>query len=122
MWRPEANTRLDNQLSRMYCQTFSVGFSSGDLGGNGSKLMLAGGFSLAEVCPLPDRAGSPRAAALEGVPKHRLVSDGFKARIEGGGDFLGRLFPPARDEAATHRHQLARAVFGEAGHLDPVGR
>ena len=24
------------------CQTFSVGFSSGDLGGNASRLMLAG--------------------------------------------------------------------------------
>jgi hypothetical protein len=41
---------LDNQLSRRYCQIFSVGFSSDDLDGNGSKVMLAGSFSLAEVC------------------------------------------------------------------------
>jgi hypothetical protein len=50
MWCPEAKTRLDSQLSRIYCQTFSVGFSSGDLGGSGSRLMLAGTFNLAEVC------------------------------------------------------------------------
>jgi hypothetical protein len=29
--RPEANTRLDNQLSRSYCHRVSVGFSSGGL-------------------------------------------------------------------------------------------
>src|SRR5258708_38566139 len=34
MSMPEANTRLVSQLSRKYCQTFSVGFSSGDLGGS----------------------------------------------------------------------------------------
>src|SRR6476646_7844599 len=50
MSAPEANTRLDSQLSRRYCQIFSVGFSSGDLGGNGSRLMLAGIFSLVDVC------------------------------------------------------------------------
>jgi len=33
-----------------YCQTFSVGFSSGDLGGNASRLMLAGTFNFGDVC------------------------------------------------------------------------
>jgi len=47
---PEANTRLESQLPRRYCQAFSCGFSSGDFGGNGSKLMLAGSFSFADVC------------------------------------------------------------------------
>ena len=49
MWRPETNTRLDSQLSRIYRQTFSVGFSC-DLGGNGSRLMCGGTFSYDEVC------------------------------------------------------------------------
>jgi len=42
--------RLDSQLSRRNRQMISTGFSSGAFGGNGSKLMLAGTSSLAEVC------------------------------------------------------------------------
>src|SRR3984893_18956646 len=42
--------RLDSQLSRMYCQMFSTGLSSGDLGGSGIKVMLSGILSLAERC------------------------------------------------------------------------
>ena len=44
------HTRLESQLSRMYCQMFSSGFSSGDFGGNGSRVMLLWIGSLAEVC------------------------------------------------------------------------
>jgi hypothetical protein len=61
----EANTRLDSQLSRRYCQTFSVGLSSGDFGGNGSRLMLAGTASLLEVC---HPAWSSRTTACAPVP------------------------------------------------------
>src|SRR5690349_15997712 len=50
MSRGDANTRLESQLSRKYCQTFSVGLSSGDFGGSGSRLMLGGTNSLLEVC------------------------------------------------------------------------
>ena len=42
--------RLDSQLSRMNCQMFSTGFSSGALGGKGSSVMLAGTSSLPVVC------------------------------------------------------------------------
>ena len=34
--------RLDSHLSRMNCQMFSTGFSSGALGGNSSRVMLGG--------------------------------------------------------------------------------
>src|SRR5205823_3362816 len=46
----DVNTRLESQLSRRYCQTFSTGLSSGDFGGSGSRLMLAGTSSFSEVC------------------------------------------------------------------------
>src|SRR5215204_3518276 len=32
------------------CQTFSTGFNSGDRGGSGRSVMLAGTFSLGETC------------------------------------------------------------------------
>jgi len=46
----EVKTRLESQLSRMNCQTFSTGLSSGDLGGSGSSVMLAGTSRAAEPC------------------------------------------------------------------------
>ena len=50
MSRPTLNTPFESQLSRRYCQTFSVGFSSSDLGGNGSRLMLAGIVRFGDMC------------------------------------------------------------------------
>ncbi len=41
---------FDNQLSRMNCQMFSTGFSSGALGGKASNVMLDGISSLPVVC------------------------------------------------------------------------
>ena len=46
----DLKTRLDNQFSRMYCQMFSTGLSSGDLGGRGRSVMLGGILSLPVVC------------------------------------------------------------------------
>ncbi len=45
-----SNTPLDRQLSRMKCQTFSCGLSSGHLGGSRSMVMLWGTTSLWERC------------------------------------------------------------------------
>jgi len=42
--------RLESQFSRMNCQTFSTGFSSGHLGGSGIRVMLDGTTSSAEPC------------------------------------------------------------------------
>jgi hypothetical protein len=50
----DLKTLFDNQLSRMNCQMFSTGLSSGDRGGNGRSVMFAGisSFSvLSVVCP-----------------------------------------------------------------------
>ena len=41
---------LDNQLSRMNCQMFSTGFSSGDRGGSNKSVMFGGTTSLPVVC------------------------------------------------------------------------
>ncbi len=42
--------RSDSQLARMYCQMFSIGFSSGHLGGSGTSVMLGGTVSLSDTC------------------------------------------------------------------------
>jgi hypothetical protein len=44
------NTRFESQLSRRNCQTFSTGFSSGERGGSGRRVMLSGTTSLRERC------------------------------------------------------------------------
>ncbi len=46
----DLETRLESQLSRMNCHMFSTGFSSGDLGGKGTSVMLGGITSLPVVC------------------------------------------------------------------------
>ena len=45
----DLKTRLESQFSRMNCQIFSTGFSSGDLDGSGSKVMLLGTTSFADM-------------------------------------------------------------------------
>src|SRR3954452_4749830 len=42
MSREEANTRLDNQLSRRNCQMFSTGFNSGARAGSSTSVRLSG--------------------------------------------------------------------------------
>src|SRR4051794_3036094 len=42
MSRQEANTRLDNQLSRTNCQMFSTGFNSGARAGSSTSVRLSG--------------------------------------------------------------------------------
>src|SRR3954465_5256311 len=42
MSRSEANTRLDNQLSRKNCQMFSTGFNSGARAGSSTSVRLSG--------------------------------------------------------------------------------
>src|ERR1700724_3325764 len=43
--------RFESQLSRMNCQMFSTGLSSGDFGGNGKSVMLSGMESLCKKTP-----------------------------------------------------------------------
>ena len=42
--------RFESQLSRMYCQIFSTGLSSGHFGGSGIMVMLAGMSNLSDRC------------------------------------------------------------------------
>ena len=42
--------RFESQLSRMYCQIFSTGLSSGDLDGIGMRVMFAGTMSSRDKC------------------------------------------------------------------------
>ena len=50
IWSWDLKILFDNQLSRMNCHMFSTGFSSGDLGGSGRRVMLGGMSSLSVVC------------------------------------------------------------------------
>ena len=43
--------RFESQLSRMNCQMFSCGFSSGHLAGSGMRVMLEGTFKPARKMP-----------------------------------------------------------------------
>jgi hypothetical protein len=63
--RPGSGRRTRSPLagqSRRYCQTFSVGFSSGDLGGNASRLMLAGTLNFGHVSNQPGTSRSTACA------------------------------------------------------------
>ena len=42
--------RLDSQLSRMNCQTFSCGFNSGHFAGSGTMTMFLGTTNLLDKC------------------------------------------------------------------------
>ena len=42
--------RFESQLSRIYCQMFSTGLSSGDFGGRARMVMLGGMSNLADRC------------------------------------------------------------------------
>ena len=47
----DLKTRFESQLSRMNCQTFSCGLSSGHLAGKGISVMLGGTVSRPERMP-----------------------------------------------------------------------
>src|SRR3954452_7150275 len=70
MSRQEANTRLDNQLSRKNCQMFSTGFNSGARAGRSTRVRLSGTTrSLARCHParsisMPPWAPEPQPARL----------------------------------------------------------
>ncbi len=51
---------FDSQFSRMNCQTFSCGLSSGHFAGNGIRVMLGGTMSRPERCQ-PARSTSSAA-------------------------------------------------------------
>ena len=52
----EEKMRFESQLSRMNCQTFSTGLSSGHLAGSGNRVMLAGMTRACEPRPPPGPA------------------------------------------------------------------
>ena len=52
--------RFESQLSRMYCQMFSTGLSSGHFGGRARMVMLAGIAILLTDAIRPDRRGGRR--------------------------------------------------------------
>ena len=70
--------RFESQLSRMYCQIFSTGLSSGHFDGRARMVMLAGMSNLADRCH-PARstrrtAWAPGATALAISARCRFIA------------------------------------------------
>ena len=95
--------RFESQLSRMNCQTFSCGFSSGHFAGNGMSVMLGGTIELAGEMP----------AGL--IDEQR----GVRARRDLGGDF-GQVQVHRFGVAAGHDEGRALAVLG-ADRAEDIG-
>src|SRR5205823_4419861 len=87
----------------MNCQTFSIGFSSGHLGGSGTSVMLGGTLSLCERC---HPAWSTSSAAC--APGH-------------GGGHLGQVQGHRRGVAAWQDERRSLAVLGADGAEDVGG-
>ena len=93
--------RFDSQLSRMNCQTFSTGLSSGHLVGSGSRVMLAGDDETRREMP---------AGLIEQQHSKR-------ARRDGGGD-LGEVQRHPFGVAAGQNEHRALAFGGADGTID----
>jgi hypothetical protein len=50
MLAEDVKTRFESQFSRIYCQQFSVGLSSGAFGGKDSSVRLSGIVSFLDWC------------------------------------------------------------------------
>src|SRR3954451_13074049 len=78
MSREEANTRLDNQLSRKNCQMCSTGFNSGARAGSSTSVRLSGTTrSLAQCHParsISMTPWAPGATACATSAKCRLIA------------------------------------------------
>src|ERR1700704_4487338 len=85
--RHRIKTRFESQLSRMNCQMFSTGLSSGDFGGNGKsgghemKSPAAGGSGVLDLGRESDRVLRVRAALCEKYPAefHHGYASGYAA-------------------------------------------
>ena len=90
-------TRLDSQLSRMNCQIFSSGFSSGHLGGSGTSVMFGENHKTPGQMPaglIEQKNGMPTWSNLRGnlgkMQVHRLG-------VAGGQDKSGSFSLPRAD-------------------------
>src|SRR5688572_28894020 len=96
--------RFDSQLSRMNCQTFSMGFSSGQLGGSATRVMFGGTTSRLERC---HPARSMRSTAW-GSRRH-LGCDLGEVQVHGYG-------------VAGRQNQGSSLAFARADRAEDVGR
>src|SRR6266566_1031401 len=90
--------RLESQLSRMNCQTFSTGLSSGHFGGSRMMVILAGTRRRVDKC---QPAWSTRRMALVHAPPRAGQYHHHSAAAE-----MPRA-QPGRERLAVHARQLA---------------
>src|SRR6188474_1481090 len=104
--------RLESQLSRINCQTFSTGLSSGDFGGKAMMVMLGGTTRRVERCQPAwssrSTACAPGATVCAISTRCRLIASVFRADgtkdVGGGGALIAAragtrtaLRPPTGD-------------------------
>jgi hypothetical protein len=80
--------QLESQLSRMNCQTFSVGLSSGHFSGSGRMVVLVGALSFFDMCqpayPSGEYRGVRQAASHVAVPGGRQFHGSKSSRLVTG--------------------------------------
>jgi hypothetical protein len=93
----ELKIRFESQLSRMNCQTFSCGFSSGHFAGNGTTVMLIGTVRRPEgVVTFTHFTCQPRCALKDRNQENQSVK-GLEVRANptGNGLFLASVTMPS---------------------------
>jgi hypothetical protein len=81
--------RFESQLSRMNCQTFSTGLSSGHLGGSGMSVMFGGQFGRAVPSGLIEQDDGVRAGRDVEGDLHEMHAHGLA--VAPGHDDAGSL-------------------------------
>src|SRR5271170_5167414 len=117
-----AKIRLESQLSRMYCQMFSTGLSSGDLDGRGTSVIFSGTSSLVVTLPSgPIHEQNGVSAGLDGK-RDLLEVQRHGHGVAGREDETGRLAERGangaedigRGGSLILQGKRARAAFGPA--------
>src|SRR3954464_13534931 len=141
MSRSEANTRLDNPLSRRNCQMFSTGFNSGARAGSSTSVRLSGTTrSLARCHPARSISMTPwapgarlvrlplssssvvgqRMAVSLGVERSNRLVDGAVEVIRAGERLMSEVMPLEVAPETLDIVQL-RSIFRQPLDGEPVG-
>ena len=106
----DVKIRFEGHLSRMNCQTFPTGFSSGERGGSGTRVMLSGIPSFADMC----QPAWPGTVSRRGATGPSPAANRMGAGSDGGTD-LGEMGLHGRGVRIRHREAGADTAFRADG-------
>lgn len=106
-----SKTRLESQLARRYCQTFSTGLSSGARDGSSTGVMFFGTFSLAVVC----QPARPSSSTADAARHPDFVEVKLHGRSVGKRQRHGCSFAARRADGAEQACALIALVSGLPG-------